>query len=90
VIILLDCGYGFRPNRSAHEALEEIRVWTNRGYKFVLDADIKGYFDNINHEKLLVHLRVSDRKILKLISKWLKCGVVGELEENEIGTPQGG
>jgi len=88
----LDCSYGFRPNRSAHQALEEIRVWTNRGFKFVLDADIKGYFDNINHEKLLelVHQRISDRKILKLIRKWLKCGVVGETEVNEMGTPQGG
>lgn len=87
----LDCSYGFRPNRSAHQALEEIRVWTNKGLKFVLDADIKGYFDNINHEKLLdlVQQRISDRKILKLIRKWLKCGVVGELD-NKLGTPQGG
>ena len=44
----LDCSYGFRPNRSAHDALEKIRIATNRGYKFVLDADISGYFDNIN------------------------------------------
>lgn len=90
----LDCSYGFRPNRSAHDALEEIRVVTNSGYKFVLDADISGYFDNINHEKLLefVHMRVSDRKILKLIRKWLKCGIVGEeeIKENQKGTPQGG
>jgi group II intron reverse transcriptase/maturase len=90
----LDCSYGFRPKKCAHEALEEIRVWTNKGYKFVLDADIKGYFDNINHEKLLnfVHQRISDRKILKLIKKWLKAGIVyeGVLQENEIGTPQGG
>jgi RNA-directed DNA polymerase len=87
----LDCSFGFRPNRSAHQALEEIRLWTNRGYRVVLDADIKGYFDNINHEMLLqfVHERISDRKILKLIRKWLKCGVVGELE-NKLGTPQGG
>jgi len=88
----LDCSYGFRPNRSAHQAIEEIRVWTNKGFKFVLDADIKGYSDNINHETLLelVHQRISDRKILKLIRKWLKCGVVGETEVNEMGTPQGG
>ncbi len=88
----LDCSYGFRPNKCTHEALEEIRIWTNRGFKFVLDADIKGYFDNINHEKLLefVGMRISDRKILKLIHKWLECGIVGELEKNEIGTPQGG
>ena len=90
----LDCSYGFRPGRSAHAALEEVRKGTNRGYKFVLDADISGYFDNINHEKLLefVHMRISDRKILKLIRKWLKCGIVGEeeIKENQLGTPQGG
>jgi group II intron reverse transcriptase/maturase len=90
----LECSYGFRPNKSAHEALEEIRTWTNRGYKVVLDADISGYFDNINHDKLLefVHMRISDRKILKLIRKWLKCRCVGENEtkDNPVGTPQGG
>lgn len=85
----LECSYGFRPNKSCHEAIEQIRLYTNAGFKVVLDADISGYFDNINHEKLLdfVHQRISDRKILKLIRKWLKCGVVSE---NELGTPQGG
>lgn len=90
----LDCSYGFRLNRSTHEALEKIRILTNEGYKVVLDADISGYFDNINHEKLLelVHQRISDRKILKLIRKWLKCGIAdeGEVKENIMGTPQGG
>ncbi|MBU1941086.1 MAG: group II intron reverse transcriptase/maturase [Candidatus Thermoplasmatota archaeon] len=90
----LECSYGFRPNRSAHDALEEIRVITNKGYTFVLDADISGYFDSINHAKLLefVHLRISDKKILKLIRKWLKCGIVDEeeIKENQLGTPQGG
>jgi len=90
----LNCSYGFRPGKSPHDALEEIRQWTNKGYKFALDADIKGYFDNINHEKLLgfVQQRISDRKTLKLIRKWLKCGIIdeGELHENETGTPQGG
>lgn len=88
----LDCSYGFRPGRSAHDALEKIWVQTNRDYRFVLDADIKGYFDSINHEHLfeLLRLRLSDRKVLKLIRKWLECGVIGELEKNEMGTPQGG
>jgi group II intron reverse transcriptase/maturase len=90
----LDCSYGYRAKKSAHDANEEIRLWSNKGYKFVLDADIKGYFDNINHEKLLsfVQQRISDKKTLKLIKKWLKCKIVdeGELHGNEMGTPQGG
>jgi group II intron reverse transcriptase/maturase len=91
----LDCSYGFRPNRSAHDALEEIRKAMNAGYRVVLDADIKGFFDNIDHEKLLgfVHQRISDRRILKLIRKWLRCGVMedgGVAKETIVGAPQGG
>ena len=91
----LDCSYGFRPNRSAHDALEEIRETMNTGYRVVLDADIKGFFDNIDHEKLLgfLHQRISDRRILKLIRKWLKCGVMedgGVAKETIMGAPQGG
>ena len=91
----LDCSYGFRPNRSAHDALEEIRKTMNAGFRVVLDADIKGFFDNINHEKLLdfVRQRISDRRILKLIRKWLRCGVMevgGAVKETIMGAPQGG
>jgi len=90
----LDCSYGFRPHLSAHDALETIRRTINQGYIYVLDADIKGYFDAINHEKLLefVQQRISDRRILKLIRQWLKCGVIesGQLKPTEQGTPQGG
>ena len=91
----LDCSHGFRPNRSAHDALEEIRKTMNTGYQVVLDADIKGFFDNIDHEKLLgfLHQRISDRRILKLIRKWLKCGVMedgGVAKETIMGAPQGG
>lgn len=90
----LDCSYGFRPNRCTHDALEEIRRQTNAGYTVVLDADIEGYFDNINHERLVevVGQRISDRRILKLIRQWLSSGIVeaGAVHETDMGTPQGG
>ena len=89
-----DCSYGFRPKRSAKMALEEVRkACNNKGY-YVIDADIKSYFDNINHEKLmlLIEQRISDRRILKLIRNWLKAGVLnaGQYEESTIGSAQGG
>ncbi len=91
---LKEYSYGFRVKRSAHDALEVIRKECNKGGWWVLDADIKNYFGNINHEKLmiLVKQRISDRRILKLIEKWLKCGVLekGEYSVSEIGSPQGG
>ena len=85
--------YGFRPKKNQHQALEVIRKKCNNSGWWVLDADIKGYFDNINHDKLmiLVEQRISDRRILKLIRKWLKVGVVenDRYEQSEIGSPQG-
>lgn len=85
--------YGFRPKRNAHKALEEVRkACNNRGW--VLDADIKGYFDAINHDKLmkLVRLRVNDRRIVKLIWQWLEAGIISEegYQASKIGSPQGG
>src|SRR5206468_2034604 len=64
-----DCSYGFRPGRSAHQALEEIRGHVKAGYQAVYDADLKGYFDSIPHDKLLacVRMRVVDRSVLKLV-----------------------
>ena len=86
--------YGFRPKRSAHDALEVIRKKCNNKGWWVLDADIKSYFDNINHEKLmmLIRQRISDRRILKLVEKWLKVGFIeqGERHKSELGSPQGG
>lgn len=89
-----ECSYGFRPKRNAHQALDRIRKDTARKGWWIVDADIKGYFNNINHEKLMlmVKQRISDRRILKMIWKWLKAGVMenGELTESELGSPQGG
>ncbi len=97
----LDCSYGFRPGRSAHQALAEIRGHLRAGYQAVYDADLKGYFDSIPHDKLqaCLRMRIADRTVLKLIRMWLETPVVEASEEKggppkvsrpKRGTPQGG
>jgi len=86
--------YGFRPGRSPHQALDALYVGLVRSkVNWVLDADIRGFFDHMNHEWTMrfVQHRVADKRILRLIQKWLKAGVMeeGRREETEIGTPQG-
>ncbi len=88
-----ECSYGFRPKRSAKQALEVVRkACNNKGY-YVVDADIEKFFDNVNQGKLmkLVEQRISDRRILKLIKQWLVSGVLygNVLTISELGTSQG-
>jgi len=90
----LGFSYGFRPGRNQHQALDALSYALERmNVNYVLDADIRGFFDTISHEWMLrfVQHRVADRRILRLIQKWLKAGVMeeGQWSETERGTPQG-
>ncbi len=90
-----NCSYGFRPRRSAHDALAAMREpLMEMGGAWVIDADIKGYFDNIDHGKLreILDRRVRDGVIRRAIDKWLKAGVMedGSVSRSDLGTPQGG
>jgi group II intron reverse transcriptase/maturase len=91
----LDCSYGFRPGRSAHQALEAFwRQSMAMGGGWVLEVDIRSYFDTLDHGQLrtLVERRVRDGVLLRLIGKWLNAGVLedGEIRPVERGSPQGG
>lgn len=97
----LNCSFGFRPGRSAHDALEEIKVNLQQGRTEVYDADVQSYFDTIPHEKLMacVQRRIVDASVLKLIRMWLKAVIVEpgdgpgdppKVSRSKQGTPQGG
>ena len=89
-----ESSYGFRPRRSATQAKEAIRMTGGRGHYWVVDADIRSFFDSIDQDVLMDRLRrrISDRRVLKLLRKWLRAGVMeeGEVRKTTTGTPQGG
>jgi len=89
-----DSSYGFRPKRSAHQAMEQLRQAVNRGANWIVELDIEAFYDRIDHELLmqLVEQRICDRRVLKLLWKWLKADVLddGKVLASDQGVPQGG
>ena len=89
-----DSSFGFRPGRSAHQAIKRAQVYMNKGYDWVVDIDLAKYFDTVNHDKLmaLVARKVKDKRVLKVIREYLKAGVMinGVVINTEEGCPQGG
>ncbi|GAA0432148.1 group II intron reverse transcriptase/maturase [Lentibacillus halophilus] len=91
----LGCSFGFRPKRNCHDALKILNVYIEQRYtNYIVDVDIKGFFDNVDHEWMMAFLehRIKDPSILRLIARFLKAGYMEETEryKEEFGTPQGG
>ena len=86
--------YGFRPNRSAHDAVRQAKSYIEEGYRWVVDMDLEKFFDKVNHDRLMATLakRIKDRNLLRLIRRYLQSGVMigGVFSRTEEGTPQGG
>src|SRR5690554_59356 len=86
--------YGFRPNRSAHDAVRKAKGYIKEGYRWVVDMDLEKFFDRVNHDRLMGTLAktIKEKPLLKLIRKYLQAGVMinGVISSTEEGTPQGG
>jgi len=89
-----DHSYGFRPGRSAHQAVEQAQQYVAEGYRWVVDLDLEKFFDQVNHDKLMAKIaeRVRDKRLMKLIRAFLRAGVMegGLVSPADEGTPQGG
>jgi len=89
-----DNSYGFRPGRSAHDALKRCQKYMNEGYKWLIDIDLASYFDTVNHDKLigLIYKEIKDIRVISLIRKYLNAGVMinGIVTTTDLGVPQGG
>jgi RNA-directed DNA polymerase len=89
-----DNSFGFRPGRSAHDALKRAKTYVEEGYRYIVDIDLEKFFDQVNHDKLMSRLatRVCDKRVLKLIRRYLTAGVMigGLVSPTDRGTPQGG
>ncbi|MCP4289673.1 MAG: group II intron reverse transcriptase/maturase, partial [Gammaproteobacteria bacterium] len=86
--------YGFRPRRSAHDAVKAARENIEAGYKWVVDIDMAKFFDTVNHDRLMARMKrdIEDKRVLRIVNEYLKAGVMenGVVVATEKGTPQGG
>jgi group II intron reverse transcriptase/maturase len=89
-----DHSYGFRPGRSAHDAVEAAREYIASGYAWVVDIDLEKFFDTVHHDRLMARMKtvITDKRVLRLVNEYLKAGVMadGVVVASETGTPQGG
>jgi len=89
-----ESSYGFRPGRGCHDALKAAQRYAEAGYRFVVDIDLEKFFDRVNHDVLMTRVarRVKDKRLLRLLRRYLESGVMveGVIQEHEEGTPQGG
>ena len=92
--LFIETSYGYRPNKSAKDAILKVKEYAEQGYTFAVILDLSKYFDTLNHEKLITLLRkeVKDERVIQLIKRYLKSGVMenGVVMETEEGSPQGG
>lgn len=89
-----DSSYGYRPKRSAQQAIQKVKEYAEQGYRYAVSVDLSKYFNTLNHELLmtLLHRQIQDMRVLRLIKKYLKSGVMenGVICKAEEGSPQGG